>query len=252
MNAPLETQDTCADKLFACGSNRPSANDASRMAEPAANQVPSRKARIAIVGAIGAYWILATLYVMPNNYIRAKAITVMEYYQQVFFQRWEFFAPPATSDYRIYIEAPEEPAAAPVSYELAQPLMEAKRRNAPFNSAETAIDYQLSNSLLAIEVALKEESQNAKRSDSSITDVEAYRRATVAVTSSSSIAMSDVELVRLYCAQAANRLFSTEQRRHYVIRIARRPVAPFRDFVSGRPASSPVPETLILEIPQPP
>lgn len=102
------------------------------------------------------YWLGTIIYVAPNNYIRAQFAGVFRAVEPVFYQKWEFFAPPPTYNTTVYaiarLQNPEET----ISWDLTSEVRRLKGRHAPFNSAADATDYVLSGAAIDITSQLRQ------------------------------------------------------------------------------------------------
>lgn len=81
---------------------------------------------------------------MPNNYYKIQHKKFYTQFDKVLYQRWNFFAPPPKSNFRLYFEY--KSADSSVVYhklEVMKNLLKDKSDNAPFNSYEEMMDYQL-------------------------------------------------------------------------------------------------------------
>jgi hypothetical protein len=105
--------------------------------------------KIIIIVAFAFYWICTFIYVMPSNYIRIKANTIVILLDIFFPQRWTFFAPPPSYNYRLYYVFEKDGQTKII--EVIKPLIEAKKQNAPFNTNEEIVDYVINGSITAIQ-----------------------------------------------------------------------------------------------------
>ena len=105
---------------------------------------------------LGVYWLSTLLYVMPNNYLRILAYDWMQGFETVFAQRWEFFAPPAKFDTRVFaIFTPYDPQQHPEAIrEFTAELAKERRRRAPFDAGESFLDYIVSTAADHVRTAL--------------------------------------------------------------------------------------------------
>jgi hypothetical protein len=74
----------------------------------------------------------------------------MYLFENFFFQRWSFFAPPPESNNRLYYLFTNKATGKQTAYEALAPIFEKKREKAPFNSKEEALDYILSGNITNI------------------------------------------------------------------------------------------------------
>lgn len=86
---------------------------------------------------------------MPNNYLRVKLNFVVDIMDVFFFQSWNFFAPPPDYDLRLYYVFTDELNKKYV-FEAIKPILNEKKRKAPFNSGEEYLDYVISGSATSI------------------------------------------------------------------------------------------------------
>lgn len=80
----------------------------------------------------------------------------MYVFENFFFQRWSFFAPPPQSNNRLYYVFQNKYSGKEKAYEVLAPIFDKKRKTAPFNSKEEALDYILSGSATNITDAIRE------------------------------------------------------------------------------------------------
>lgn len=107
-----------------------------------------RIAFLAAVGLYGVYWALTLLTVTPETgYLHTANKSIIDGFSLVFSQRWSFFAPPPQKNWRLYYAFSEADSNKEIRLEALQPVLLAKRQRAPFNEAETIVDYVISGSL---------------------------------------------------------------------------------------------------------
>lgn len=90
------------------------------------------------------YFLITVLAVMPNNYFKITNKEFFDRFDQIFYQRWNFFAPPPKTNFRLYFEYKN--ADSKIIYrklEVMKKLLKDKREKAPFNGYEEMMDYQL-------------------------------------------------------------------------------------------------------------
>jgi hypothetical protein len=96
-----------------------------------------------------AYWFSTLLYVSPNNYIRIQFDDYLLHFEKYFYQNWAFFAPPPKANERLYYLFYNKKDSIPTHiYEALQPIFQEKKRKAPFNVEEEALDYILSSAII--------------------------------------------------------------------------------------------------------
>lgn len=81
---------------------------------------------------------------MPSNYVKIKNKSFYAEFDKFFYQRWDFFAPPPKTNYRLYFQY-KSASSSEVEYkiEVMKDLLKQKSAKAPFNSYEEMMDYQL-------------------------------------------------------------------------------------------------------------
>jgi hypothetical protein len=97
------------------------------------------------------YWLITIFFNLPDNYLKATFLEYESLFSFMFYQRWSFFAPPPTSDDRLYyiFKNRTDSTASLYTFEVIEDLSNIRRSKAPFNE-ETVIDYIISNSLTSM------------------------------------------------------------------------------------------------------
>jgi hypothetical protein len=91
------------------------------------------------------YWVVTILFVSPDNYVKISLIKGEEFFDDLFYQNWAFFAPPPTSDNRLYYRFEMLTDSCKVyTFEVLEPIIKMKRHAAPFNSSAEILEYVLS------------------------------------------------------------------------------------------------------------
>lgn len=104
-----------------------------------------------ILGFFLLYGLITIIFVSPNNYLNITLSKYASVFDDVFYQRWGFFAPPPKSNDRLYFTYENKlDKSKKITYEILEPLLIKKSNEAPFNSAEEINDYLLSNSIYYI------------------------------------------------------------------------------------------------------
>lgn len=97
------------------------------------------------------YGVTTLIFSTPDNYINISLIKYSENFNTFLYQRWGFFAPPPQSNDRLYyIFEKKNNKSEIIIYEVIEPLLKEKQKNAPFNSKEDLTDYLISNSIYLI------------------------------------------------------------------------------------------------------
>ena len=102
---------------------------------------------------VAVYWGATLLYVLPDNPIRDRSAGFVDGFEVLFFQRWNFFAPPPTANTRLYYRFPYEDSTR--TFEVLRDITAAKRAAAPFNTEEETVDYILHGSVADVKAAVR-------------------------------------------------------------------------------------------------
>lgn len=92
------------------------------------------------------YWSSTLLYVSPSNYIRIQFNNYLNSFELVFFQKWDFFAPPPKTNTRLYYNFINKETGKFHTVEALKNITEKKQKEAPFNTEEELLDYLLASS----------------------------------------------------------------------------------------------------------
>lgn len=97
-----------------------------------------------LVAFLGIYFMITFSATMPTTYLKIDQQDFYSKFDKVLYQRWNFFAPPPKSNYRLYFEyRSKQDSSVQVKLEVLEGLLKAKKEKAPFNSFEEIMDYQL-------------------------------------------------------------------------------------------------------------
>ncbi|MGE9516860.1 MAG: hypothetical protein ACQPRH_05950 [Solitalea-like symbiont of Tyrophagus putrescentiae] len=96
------------------------------------------------------YWSLTILYCSPDNFIKIKFQPALTVFNQLFFQKWSFFAPPPTNNNVLYFSYIDNKGSLIATVDITNPINEAKTQNAPFNVNEQFLDYSINSSSIMI------------------------------------------------------------------------------------------------------
>lgn len=106
------------------------------------------------------YWIVTLFFTFPNNPLSAKNFELKLFFDTHLSQRWDFFAPPPTSNDRLYFSYfyndPITKLKKVRTFEVLEPIITEKRKKAPFNKKEDVMDYIVSGSVSEIQNSIKE------------------------------------------------------------------------------------------------
>ncbi len=113
------------------------------------------------------YWVITIFFNLPDNYVKANFLQYEPIFSLLFYQRWSFFAPPPTSDDRLYYFFKHKTdSLKPIhTFEVIEDLGNIRRNKAPFNENETVIDYVLSNSLTSLNEMIRNEYELYKKAN---------------------------------------------------------------------------------------
>lgn len=103
-----------------------------------------------IFSCFGMYWLATFFIVLPNNPIKASYKRQVMDFGLLFDQRWSFFAPPPKTNTRLYYTFSDEKDSISKTFEVMKPLLDDKRKKAPFNSRVEIVDYILNGSIIHI------------------------------------------------------------------------------------------------------
>ena len=100
-----------------------------------------------ILAIVASYWAITLLYVSPNNYVRIQCNILLHTFGLVFYQKWNFFAPPPTYNSKVYITFfSDNENESVVNLEIIEPILKAKQQKGPFGfTQENVLDYILSS-----------------------------------------------------------------------------------------------------------
>lgn len=104
--------------------------------------------RFLIITLFVLYWSVTFIYTGPSNYIRIAIQDGLTVFQKFFYQKWAFFAPPPTSNHRLYYSFYKADGTLVVSYEALEYLSKQKKEKVPWNTREEAVDYMVNGSLI--------------------------------------------------------------------------------------------------------
>ncbi len=96
------------------------------------------------------YFILTLLYCLPNNPIKIYNSNYLKIFDIFLQQRWDFFAPPPKSNYKLYFSYFDRKKALIGTYEVLTPILNEKRNSLPFNASAEALDYIISGNISEI------------------------------------------------------------------------------------------------------
>ena len=209
------------------------------------NQRPVRLFVVALTySVLIPYWFLTVAYILPNNYLKAVLAPALNRFQLLFYQRWEFFAPPPEFNYRLYAIARRAgPEQSTVSLDLMSEVIERKRLSAPFNDAENAIDYLLFGAIYSIDGILSEAFSAAKKTHPDRSDDVCMEMARTAL---HDLEESDpsIRSLRNYARLALERHFRQADIVSFHLRITRLAIPKFAKAMRGELGA--LPEELLL------
>lgn len=97
------------------------------------------------------YWIITIFFNLPSNPIQIQFDQANRLFQDIFFQKWSFFAPPPKGNDKLYYFFRSKTDTNRVSiYETLDVLALEKQKAAPFNANEEIGDYIVSGSVSEI------------------------------------------------------------------------------------------------------
>jgi len=92
------------------------------------------------------YGFLTLIYISPTNQFNISLTKQMNLFDEILYQKWNFFAPPPKNNNRLYFIYNNNE----IVLEVLKPIVENKIKNIPFNTDEEIIDYTISNSIFYI------------------------------------------------------------------------------------------------------
>ncbi|GAA5041462.1 hypothetical protein GCM10011506_43170 [Marivirga lumbricoides] len=107
---------------------------------------------IPILGAFIFYWVTTIFFNLPDNYIKLQFIGSEKIFNSSLFQKWSFFAPPPKHNDRLYysFHSKDSSNTDTIVLEVVKPIIELKRKEAPFNARYEVMDYILNNSMIQL------------------------------------------------------------------------------------------------------
>lgn len=105
---------------------------------------------------VGIYCSMTIFFTLPENYLLIKSDKFEKIFSSVLYQRWSFFAPPPKANDRIYFRFVDSKKRDTISMEILKPLSISRKKQFPFNSDVTVLDYILSNNLTLITDELRD------------------------------------------------------------------------------------------------
>lgn len=105
------------------------------------------------------YWLLTLVYVSPNNPIRVQCFYACNFFEALFYQKWEFFAPPPTFNEKVYyiFQPKHSETGKTIVTEVVEKIFKEKQKHAPFNEADDVTDYLISGACDQLVDALRDE-----------------------------------------------------------------------------------------------
>jgi hypothetical protein len=116
-----------------------------------------------IVALFTIYWATTIFFVMPDNYLKIKMLRAEKLFSTFFYQRWSFFAPPPTSNDRLYYEFVDKDTKKVTIVEVLKDIQVTRQKQFLFNDDISVLDYILSNTVNNI-VDLNRDSFNIYKS----------------------------------------------------------------------------------------
>lgn len=107
------------------------------------------------------YWLITLFFNFPDNPINIDNLKSRQNFDTHLFQRWGFFAPPPTSNHRLYLSYfyndDDNPKIIKTrTFEVLQLITAEKRKRAPFNRKQDVLDYIISGSVHNIQTNIKQ------------------------------------------------------------------------------------------------
>ncbi|CAL2094950.1 conserved protein of unknown function [Tenacibaculum sp. 190524A02b] len=104
-----------------------------------------------ILALFSGYWGITFFFTAPDNYLKISQMEGGRVFKKFFFQKWGFFAPPPTSNDRLYCVIHKKSDSTKVKVlELIKPVIDQKISKAPFNNKADLLDYVLSNNFIGV------------------------------------------------------------------------------------------------------
>lgn len=101
------------------------------------------------------YWLITLFFILPKNPLNLSTPKVRNYFDDNFFQRWSFFAPPPTYNTRLFFIFKDTVSQKERIFEGLTPILKEKSNSTPFNTKYQVLDYTLSTSIIYIEENIK-------------------------------------------------------------------------------------------------
>lgn len=185
------------------------------------------------------YWILTILYVLPNNFIKASWHGVIYEFGKPFSQKWEFFAPPPTFNFELFVVAtPLQTDEEPICLDLLTDLLRAKRELAPFNSSAEALDYILFGCVVGVEDKLGQILSTTYQEHPGLSGEQALRAAHDELRNKE---LTDVNfaILKRYGLRALRKHADLVTVKNFRIRICKRFLPRFAQTMQGKNVSTP-------------
>lgn len=99
------------------------------------------------------YFVVTLFFVLPDNSLNIEMNKQFKVFDLHFFQRWAFFAPPATYNENLRISFYSENQVE--TFDILRPLLVDKQAKTPFNREFEIIDYLMSNTIAGIQDNVK-------------------------------------------------------------------------------------------------
>jgi hypothetical protein len=93
------------------------------------------------------YWATTIFFVLPDNYLKIKMLRAEKLFSTFFYQRWSFFAPPPTSNDRLYFEFLNQDTQKVIVVEVLKDIQATRQKQYIFNDDLSVLDYILSNTI---------------------------------------------------------------------------------------------------------
>jgi len=107
--------------------------------------------KLLILTLFGFYWLSSLLANAPNCFVRIETLNYTHKFKKLFAQRWNFFAPPPKFNSRItydYISVKGSDTISLGSFEVVEPIVNAKKKNKPFAAKEEILDYTINSAYI--------------------------------------------------------------------------------------------------------
>lgn len=108
------------------------------------------------------YWSVTLIFTMPENFLSISLHKEGAVFNNLFSQKWSFFAPPPNFNDRIYYSFVSKKDSSVKTYEIIEKVNQRKQDKAPFNWNEDLLDYVLSNSSIGVNEQIYEIQQYLK------------------------------------------------------------------------------------------